>query len=136
MKLMLAMKKSTLGVAIAAGAVFATVGFSSAAMGLASAPLKGGAGGLVCSCSNVTGENDVPVNFRLRSTSGTSVCGRNIDSASTDDCWAAGSQTRMCYVVRTDGLSLSQKAFLCTLSSIDAAGNPTATVPVDVKAAD
>jgi hypothetical protein len=101
---------------------------------LTSQPLKGGAGGLVCSCSNLTGEA-VMVTFGLRHANGGSFCQSQTVSTSgfPSDCTVGSTLVRTCTVSRDDGKPVSAKQLLCTFSSLDAAGNTTAVVPVDAK---
>jgi hypothetical protein len=41
-----------------------------------------------------------------------------------------------CRVVRSDGATLSPKHLACSMTSVDADGNPRVTVPVDQKIQD
>jgi hypothetical protein len=101
---------------------------------LTSPPLNGGAGGVVCSCSNLTGET-VVVDFAIRDIIGSTFCQNETVSpgGSPRVCAVSGTLVRTCTVSRDDGGALSAKQLLCTLSAVDAAGNPTAVVPVDKK---
>ena len=101
---------------------------------LSSEPLKGGPGGLVCSCTNLTGEQIV-VDFQLLHSTGGSACGSlNLSPGGfPEQCSVSSPLVRICRVLRHDGQSASTKQIVCTLASLDAAGNPTVVVPVDKK---
>lgn len=108
-------------------------GAARAATVLTSQPLKTGAGGLVCACSNLT-SSVAAMELAVRSPGGvTSACGGTVLPGFPISCTFPSTAVRTCTVSRTDGGPLSAKQFLCTLSSLDAAGNPTAVVPVDKK---
>lgn len=104
-----------------------------AAASLISPPIKGGAGGLICACTNLTSE-PIEVRFRLAFVNGTLFCNdQNISPAFLKTCSVASQEVRTCDVTRTDGKALSPKQLACTFSSFDGNGNPTITVPVDRK---
>jgi hypothetical protein len=127
------MKRTLVTVALAS-AVGLLPAAAPAATVLASAPLKGGAGGLVCSCANLSSEA-VVVDVSLRWASGSSIC-NNLSlstSAFPRECSLSTQTVRVCVVSRDDGKSASAKHLLCSFASLDGAGNPLAVVPVDMK---
>ena len=120
--------------AILSSGLWLVTGRAAAVTVLTSQPLKGGAGGLVCSCSNLT-EEAVIVTLALRHPSGGTFC--QAVSVPTSGfpgyCSVGSTLVRTCTVSRDDEKPLSARQLLCTLSSLDAAGNTTAVVPVDAK---
>jgi len=127
------MKRTFITVALAS-AVSLLPATAPAVIVLASAPLKGGAGGLVCSCVNLTGDA-VVVDVSLRWASGASIC-NNLSLATLafpQECSLFTQTVRSCVVSRDDGAPASARHLLCTFASLDAAGNPLAVVPVDTK---
>jgi hypothetical protein len=125
--------KRTLAVASFAAALCLAPVKAGAVTGLLSAPLKGGAGGAVCACANLT-DKTIEVDFLLVRLSGGLAClGELVYPDRPTPCEKPFTEVVMCTVFRSDGKSLSTKQLTCTLSSIDANGNPTAVVPVDNK---
>lgn len=99
--------------------------------GLISPGLAAGASRVACACTNL-GSQPVLVTIRLESVNSTENCSRNIPSGAVANCEATlGQDAFNCRVFRQDGGSLSSRQLACTLSALDAAGNPTAVVPVD-----
>ena len=104
------------------------------AAGLASAPLKGGAGGLICSCSNLTADQLVVHVVLIYQVGATSCNNLSLSSGGFPrDCSVTSTPPRICVVRRDDGKSFSTKDIACTLATLDGAGNVTAVVPVDKK---
>ena len=99
---------------------------------LMSAPLKAGAGGLVCSCINLT-DAPILVQFMIRTFGVSSNCARNVLPGNTNDCTVSAQSVRTCVVSRDDGKSTSANQLVCNLAAVDAAGNPVFVVPVDKK---
>lgn len=100
---------------------------------LMSAPLKGGAGGAVCACTNLTSQS-IEVDFALVGQSGGTPCtNQTIFPGEPTPCQTATTAVVVCRVSRIDGKSASTKHLACSLSSIDANGNSTAVVPVNEK---
>jgi hypothetical protein len=125
--------KRTLVAATFATALCLVPGRAVAETGLVSAPLKGGAGGAVCACTNLTGKA-IEVDFLLVRLSGGSGCaGELVYPDRPTPCEKLFTEVVTCTVFRSDGKPLSTKQLPCTLSSIDANGSPTAVVPVDKK---
>jgi hypothetical protein len=100
---------------------------------LYSAPLKGGAGGAVCSCTSTSGAS-FDVNIIVVREGGTGQgCVETLGSDGRPrSCSFATTDVVACTVRSIDGKT-STKAMRCTLTSLDAAGNPLAYVPVDAK---
>jgi hypothetical protein len=108
-------------------------GGAAAATDLASAPLPGGEGGLVCACTNLT-DKTIVVDFTLQVPAGSTNCwGESIAPGRPGSCETALTSIRICRVSRDDGKSASAKQLACSWSAVDANGNPTAVVPVDKK---
>ena len=100
---------------------------------LMSAPLKAGAGGLVCSCINLT-DAPILVDFMIRTFGVSSNCGSvNVTPGNANACTASAQSVRTCVVSRVDGKSTSASQLVCNLAAVDAAGNPVFVVPVDKK---
>jgi hypothetical protein len=101
---------------------------------LASAPLKGGGGGLNCACTNLT-KDDVAVVIRLvdAGSSQSLGCNRTIGDGDAADCGILTSRAWLCQVARADGRGISVKQLACALSTVDSGGNVTAVLPVDKK---
>jgi len=105
-----------------------------AAMDLASGrPLRGGPGGIVCSCMNLTNETIV-VRFAGRSSSAAvfTCDDRRINPGAVQACGTVDSTaTWSCRVTRVDGRSASPTDLACSLAAFDSQGKPMAVVPVD-----
>jgi len=125
--------KRTLAAATFATALCLVPGRAVAETVLVSAPLKGGAGGLACICTNLT-DKSIEADLHMRTQGGGVVCtDQTIFPGFPTPCELATTGVLTCMVGRSDGKSLSTKQLACTLLSIDANGNPTAVVPVDKK---
>lgn len=129
--------KSVLVAAILSSTLWLSAGPAEAVTSLISQPLKSGAGGVVCSCVNLTKETIVANFLLLDSGLGGFSCGDQsippygyLKSCPINGGNAA---TRTCKVSLVNGMSVSTKMLSCTLSAVDAAGNPTAVVPVNLK---
>ena len=80
---------------------------AAAATALVSAPLKGGAGGVVCSCANLT-RNTIVVDFSIISTNGANNCSdQSIGAGSVEECVLSTMLARICRVRRDDGKSVA-----------------------------
>lgn len=100
---------------------------------LVSKPIPGGAGGLVCACTNLTKSSHV-VTFIIQHKSGGGACTNlPVPSGGVQDCERPYTSPSMCKVRRIDGLAITTKQFSCTLSALDGSGNPLAVVAVDKK---
>lgn len=100
---------------------------------LISAPVPGGAGGLVCACTNLT-KKTLLIDFILQQQSGGSACSDQLSlSGSLADCQRLYTSTTICKVRRSDGKRINKKQLSCTLSALDGSGNPIAVVPVNQK---
>src|SRR5262245_32695332 len=100
---------------------------------LLSTPLKGGEGGLVCSCVNLT-DDSIVVDFSLRQNGSVLFCsGVSVVAGNANSCTKASQGVRSCGVSREDGKPVSTSQLACNLTSLDAAGNPIVVVPVDQK---
>ena len=108
--------------------VLAFSGAQAEAKDLVSAPLKGGAGGLLCSCTSLGGE--IVVDFALGNDLGATRC-NNVSLSGADGCPAAVPTTRRCRVGRSDGRALTTRQIACSFMSLDGAGQPLVVVPVD-----
>ena len=125
-------KTAILAIVISAILQLGTAAVASATK-LTSAPLKGGAGGFVCACVNLSGKN-VELLFRIKHDNGATGCTVLADSTGFPaNCTRNVANSSTCEISRTDGKSLSSKQFACTLTSIDASGHPLAVVPVDLR---
>ncbi len=100
---------------------------------LVSSPLPPGEGGHNCACTNLT-KNTIEVEFNLVYTTGYTYLDRTIQSGNADSfAITSTAYTRLCRIIRGDGKTVKEKDLACTLSAIDANGNPTAVVPVNLK---
>jgi hypothetical protein len=119
---------------LAAAVILVLAGPAGAATGLTSAPMIVPPGGVACTCLNLTAEtidvalsigNGVPLFSSL---------GPGDDSGTVGHFPGAGThQTTFCKVFRQGGGKLSAKQIACSISSVDADGNPTAVLPLDRK---
>jgi hypothetical protein len=92
----------------------------------------GGAGGLICSCTNLT-QDTIVVTFLLIDSGGFFACnGETLASGGSASCDIASSALpRLCKVRRDDGAPAKTRQLACSIAALDAAGNPTVVVPVN-----
>ena len=99
---------------------------------LVSAPLMPGENGLSCACINLS-KNMIEVRFTVGPV--TCITGGEIASGAVGYCTSdlVGNNPSICKINRPDGTSVSARQIKCTLSAIDALGNPMVVIPVDTK---
>lgn len=100
---------------------------------LISAPLKGGEGGVICSCTNMT-KNNISIFFHI-DTYGASSSSSYMDIFPKDTRFHARPyQTpSTCRIIREDRKKVSARKLKCNITSVDINENPMAVLPVDIK---
>jgi hypothetical protein len=96
-------------------------------------PLRGGPGGIICSCMNLTSETIVVKFAGQSSNAGTFTCDdRSVRPGAVQACGTVDTAaTWSCRVARVDGASASPTELACSLAAFDSQGKPIAVVPMD-----